>query len=74
MAHLWTPKSATTPPPNEWLYLQLCRDVYHCTPSQLDREDWDTIATHIALLEAEGEVQAAKQKVQADKARARGRR
>ncbi len=43
--------------PGEWTELQLCRDVYHCTPSQLRRESLDDVLTHLALLSAEAEVQ-----------------
>lgn len=33
----------------------LCRDVYHCTPSQLAKEDYKTIRLHMAFLDAEQE-------------------
>lgn len=44
------------PQPWAWLELRLCRDVYHCTPSELAEQDWLTIATHIELMNIEAEV------------------
>ena len=42
-----------------WLYseVRLCRDIYHCTPSQLDAEDWDRIQRHIAVMNIEAEAE-----------------
>lgn len=34
--------------PFEWLELQLCQ-MYHCTPSQLDKEDFDRLMAHMYL-------------------------
>ena len=34
----------------------LCRDVFHCTPSQLRAEDADDILAALACLEAENYV------------------
>ena len=34
--------------------LQLCRDVYHCLPSELDEEDAERLETHITIMSAEG--------------------
>ena len=42
--------------PWEWTELQLCRDVYHCTPAELRAQDWETIRTHMALLDMEAMV------------------
>lgn len=39
--------------PWEYVQLRLCRDVYHCTPSALDEEDWATVQTHLRLLDVE---------------------
>lgn len=39
--------------PQEYIELRLCRDVYHCLPSELDEEDWAVIRVHLALMEAE---------------------
>lgn len=43
-----------------WAYteLRLCRDVYHCTPSELDRQDADRIQMHIAIMNLEAEAEA----------------
>jgi hypothetical protein len=46
--------------PWEWLELTLCRDVYHCRPSELAEEDWATVSLHLKLLEAKAEVDGAK--------------
>ena len=51
-------------PPWPYVELRLCRDVYHCTPSQLDEEDWDTVKTHLALMGAEDDVRKAEAKIQ----------
>lgn len=37
--------------PLEYLELILCRDVYHCPPSQLP--PWHVIARHLVMLNAE---------------------
>lgn len=47
-------ESKNTKPPWEWTELQLCREVYHCLPSALAGEDYDTVATHLEMLAAEG--------------------
>lgn len=39
--------------PAEYLELVLCRDVYHCPPDVLDRQDYRRVAAHLACLEAE---------------------
>ncbi len=31
----------------------LCRDVYHCTPSELAAQDYKVVALHKAFIEAE---------------------
>ena len=49
---LWT----EGPAPVEYTELVLCRDVFHCTPSQLRAEDADDILAALACLEAEGYV------------------
>lgn len=36
--------------------LVLCRDVYHCTPSELDAQDWERVATHLICLDVEAKV------------------
>lgn len=49
MAHLHT----NAPCPPEYLELQLCRDVYHCTPAQLREVPLDTILVHLACIRGE---------------------
>jgi hypothetical protein len=44
--------------PWAWTELLLCRDVYHCRPSELYDEEWATVSTHLALLEAKAEIDA----------------
>jgi hypothetical protein len=39
--------------PFEYTELILCRDVYHCLPSELGDESWETISAHLALMKAE---------------------
>jgi hypothetical protein len=47
--HLWT----GGPQPIELLELRLCRDVYHCTPSQLRRESAADVLAHLVCMEME---------------------
>lgn len=42
--------------PVEYTELQLCRDVYHCRPSELAEEDAAVVRVHLALLTAESRV------------------
>jgi len=42
--------------PWEYVELVLCRDVYHCSPSELGEQDWLTVMTHLHLLETEGKI------------------
>jgi hypothetical protein len=46
--------------PWAWTELLLCRDVYHCRPSELYDEEWATVSTHLALLEAKAEMDGQK--------------
>ncbi len=46
--------------PAEYVDLYLCRDVYHCTPSQLAAEDAVEIQKHLAMLAAEAQVRGMK--------------
>ncbi len=45
--------------PAEYVDLVLCRDVYHCTPAELDEQDWERVATHLVCLEVETKVRKA---------------
>ena len=52
-AHLWTGE----PPPKEYVILYLCR-LYHCTPSQLAKEDSNMVLAHLTCVKWEQEVDA----------------
>ena len=52
MTALWT----HSPAPVEYTELVLCRDVFHCTPSQLRAEDAEDILAALACIEAENYV------------------
>jgi hypothetical protein len=43
-------------PPHEYVKLRLCREVYHCLPSQLDAEDPEQIEAHLICLGVEAQV------------------
>jgi hypothetical protein len=49
---LWT----KGPAPQEYTNLVLCRDVFHCTPSQLQAEAAEDILAALACIEAENYV------------------
>lgn len=57
MSALWT--GSGQPPPG-YLDLVLCRDVYHCTPEELDRQDDRRIQEHLELMAAEAQVREMK--------------
>jgi hypothetical protein len=42
--------------PWEYTVLQLCRDVYHCRPSELLEEDAAIVRVHLALLSTEARI------------------
>lgn len=48
--------------PTEYVDLVLCRDVYHCTPSELDAQDAERIATHLLCMEVEERVRKMRDK------------
>lgn len=52
IGHLW----AKGPAPKELITLVLCRDVYHCLPSALAKEDPQTIWKHLIVMDGEHEV------------------
>lgn len=54
MAHLWTEADA----PIEYVTLTLCRDVYHCLPSQLARESMSEIVAHLTCLRVEADIRS----------------
>lgn len=41
--------------PFQYTMLRLCRDVFHCTPSELLEQDWELVQDIIAVLNAEEE-------------------
>lgn len=45
------------PAPERLIELILCRDVYHCTPVQLQQVDLATIAAHLTCISAEAGAQ-----------------
>jgi hypothetical protein len=55
LAALWLRQ----PPPPEYLELLLCRDVYHCPPTELARVPLATVLAHLACLDAEAQVREA---------------
>lgn len=57
MTWIWT--GGCEPPP-EWNDLVLCRDIYHCRPSELDEEDDRVVEIHLALHNAELKARNAK--------------
>lgn len=56
LLHLWGDEA----PPEPYIDLLLCKEVYHCLPSALDREDPERIAEHLACLSVEAEVERIK--------------
>lgn len=57
--YLWT---RTGEPPLEYIELILCRDVYHCLPSQLYKEDYRVVAAHLALADEEAQIREARER------------
>lgn len=49
-------------PPLEYVELILCRDVYHCRPSELEDEDLFTVLKHLACLEGEAKYRKMEEK------------
>lgn len=58
MAHLLTGDH----PPRELITLVLCRDVWHCRPSELRQESGKDLMDALTCLTAEAEVAEAKKK------------
>ena len=50
------------PLPLELITLRLCRDVYHCTPSELAKQDLKTVLRHMVVMNAETTVAEKKKK------------
>lgn len=49
---------ARGPQPPELLELRLCRDIYHCAPDVLARQDPLVILTHLTCLDVEADHQS----------------
>lgn len=48
---LWVANYDDLPP--EYIEYRLCRDVFHCLPSELDDEPWQPIRRALAFIAAE---------------------
>ena len=48
--------------PAEYLVLYLCRDIFHCTPSELKAQDPAEIMKILTCLEAEAQVRETENK------------
>lgn len=57
LQHLWTGGPAPWP----YIELILCRDVYACTPSELEQQDPRKILEHLLLIGEENRVNKIKQ-------------
>ncbi len=42
--------------PWEYVELVLCRDIYHCTPGELDKQDPIRVLRHLEALSGEAKV------------------
>lgn len=42
--------------------LLLCRDIYHCPPSELDVQDWERVAAHLICIDVEAKVRKANER------------
>jgi hypothetical protein len=71
MEYLWTHKGNAPP---EYIEMVLCRDVYHCTPAELEKQDWATVEIHLELLNQETEVRNMQRQAEINKAKAKRRR
>jgi len=46
----------------EYIRLVMCRDVYHCTPAQLEAVSWNTIQEDLMMIAVERNVQQRRSK------------
>jgi len=46
----------------EYVRLVMCRDVYHCTPTELEAVSWKTIQEDLFMIGIERSVQARRSK------------
>lgn len=58
--------------PDEYVDLILCRDIFHCTPSELDEQDYDRVMLMLGLASAEAEIEKRKSNKQTASTRGRG--
>ena len=58
-------------PPPQYLELILCRDVYHCTPSELDEQDAERVADHLLCLQEESKYRRMRDQREKEKGRRR---
>lgn len=59
LAFLFTGRQQAPP---IWAEYVLCCEMYHCTPSELDEQDWLRVNEHLLCREIEGQVRAHHQK------------
>jgi hypothetical protein len=50
------------PAPWEYVELMLCRDIYHCTPGELDKQDPIKVLRHLEALSGEAVVRKLRRK------------
>lgn len=64
-ASLWLDGEADDDPANavpvEYVTLVLCRDVYHCLPSQLRKEPLTPVLKHLTCIDIEAKVRSMKE-------------
>lgn len=46
--------------PPDYLDYYLCRYVYHCPPSELDRQDLHRVLAHLTCMDVEHQVERAR--------------
>lgn len=63
LASLWT--GSTKAQPSEYAEYVLCAKVYHCTPSELDRQDAAKVRLHLGFWNAEQKHRQAERKAAA---------
>jgi hypothetical protein len=51
------------PAPMEYIWLQLCRDVYHCSQTELEKQPWTTAMLDIRMIGVENKVRRFKRKI-----------
>ena len=59
---LYIPDKKMDDVPWELTEFFLCEEVYHCRPSELAGEDWETVQFHLELISTRRKVQQFKEK------------